>query len=72
MIDFEATPYRIRIGVTGHRKLDDPAAVHALVKQAIDVEIPRLFPASSREMIERVRASGTTAITSGLATTDVS
>src|SRR5664280_178623 len=25
MADFESIPYRIRIGVTGHRKLDDPA-----------------------------------------------
>lgn len=29
MADVEPVPYRIRIGVTGHRKLDDSAAVHA-------------------------------------------
>ena len=32
----EPIPYRIRIGVTGHRKLSDEIAMEALVKKAID------------------------------------
>ena len=35
MADFESLPYRLRIGVTGHRKLDDPARIRALVEQAL-------------------------------------
>ena len=62
MPDFEAIPYRIRIGVTGHRKLDNPAAVQALVKKAIDTEIEKLFPEKSKKKIKRVREAGTTAI----------
>src|ERR1035441_10151271 len=62
MADFESIPYRIRIGVTGHRKLDNPAAVQALVKKAIDAEVEKLFPEESRRNIERVRRAGTTAI----------
>jgi hypothetical protein len=62
MADFEAISYRIRIGVTGHRKLDDPTAVEALVKTAIDAEVEKLFPVESRRKIERVRQAGTTPI----------
>ena len=62
MADFESIPYRIRIGVTGHRRLDDPAAMQALVKKAIDAEVEALFPEESRQKIERVRRAGTTAI----------
>ena len=62
MPDFEAIPYRIRIGVTGHRKLDNPTAVEALVKRAIDAEVEGLFPGDSRRKMERVREAGTTAI----------
>jgi hypothetical protein len=62
MADFEAIPYRIRIGVTGHRKLDDPAAIQALVKTAIDAELKKLFSEDSRRKIERVRHTGTTPI----------
>jgi hypothetical protein len=62
MADFESIPYRIRIGVTGHRKLDDPATMQALVKKAIDAEVEKLFPEESRRNIERVRRAGTTAI----------
>lgn len=62
MADFESIPYRIRIGVTGHRKLDDPAAMQALVKKAIDAEVEKLFPEESRRKIESVRRAGTTAI----------
>ena len=62
MADFESIPYRIRIGVTGHRKLDDPSAMQALVKKAIDAEVEGLFPEESRRKIESVRRAGTTAI----------
>jgi hypothetical protein len=62
MADFEAIPYRIRIGVTGHRKLEDPMAIEALVKKAIDAEVKNLFPEKSRPKIERYRHEGTTPI----------
>src|ERR1035437_3148682 len=62
MPDFEAIPYRIRIGVTGHRKLEDPVAVQALVKKAIDAEIEKLFPEKSKQKIKRVRETATTAV----------
>src|SRR6266852_161360 len=62
MSEFEPIPYRIRIGVTGHRELADPAAMQALVKQAIGAEVEKLFPEGSRQNIERVRNEGTTEI----------
>jgi len=62
MADFEAIPYRIRIGVTGHRKLEDPVALQALVKKAIDTEIEKLFPETSKQKIKRVRETGSTAV----------
>ena len=46
MDDFDPIPYRIRIGVTGHRNLHDPAAMEALVKKAIDAEWKNCFPKS--------------------------
>jgi hypothetical protein len=60
--DFEPIPYRIRIGVTGHRKLDDPAATQGTVKKAIDTLLENLFPEESRQNIARVRRAGTTSI----------
>ena len=48
-------PSRIRIGVTGHRTLDDPTALQALVKKAIDAEVEGLLPELSRQKIERAR-----------------
>jgi hypothetical protein len=62
MADFEAIPYRIRIGVTGHRKLTDPAALQALVRKAVDSEVMKLFPKESQDNIERVHRAGRTAI----------
>ncbi len=62
MADFETIPYSIRIGVTGHRKLEDPVAVQALVKKAIDTELESLFPEESKQKTKRVRDTGTTAI----------
>jgi len=64
--DFEAIPYRIRIGVTGHRKLEDPAAVEALAKKAIDIEIEKLFSEKSRQKIKGVRETETTAVSFGV------
>jgi hypothetical protein len=58
MADFESTPHRIRIGVTGHRKLDDPAALQVLVKKAIDAEVEKLFPAELLKNIENDRQAG--------------
>jgi nucleoside 2-deoxyribosyltransferase len=58
----ESIPYRVRIGVTGHRKLDDPAAVEALVKQSIDAEVEGLLPEDARLKMERARRAGTAAI----------
>jgi hypothetical protein len=55
----EANQYCFRIGVTGHRRLDDPAAVEALVKRAIDAEAGKLFLAKLRKNIEDGRPSGT-------------
>jgi hypothetical protein len=60
--DFEAIPYRIRIGVTGHRKLTDPSALQVLVREAIDSEVMRLFPKESQDNIEHVKSAGRTAI----------
>jgi hypothetical protein len=62
MADFVPTPYRIRIGITGHRNLKDPAAIQVLVKQVIDTEIWKLFSEGSLRNIERVRRAGTTSI----------
>ncbi len=62
MAGLEAIPYRIRIGVTGHRKLKDPIAVQALIKRAIDAEVEKLFSEQSMRSIERVRRTGRTAI----------
>jgi hypothetical protein len=58
----EANIYCLRIGVTGHRRLDDPAAVEALVKRAIDAEARKLFPAKLRKNIEDARQAGTAPI----------
>jgi hypothetical protein len=62
MANFEPIPYRIRIGVTGHRKLIEPAALQAVVRKAIDAEVEKLFHQKSRQSIDRVRHAGTTAV----------
>jgi hypothetical protein len=59
---FETIPYRIRIGVTGHRSLPDEAATKALVKKAIDCELEDLFSDELRQHIERFRRQGITPI----------
>ncbi len=54
-----ANQYCFRIGVTGHRRLDNSAAVEALVKRAIDAEAGKLFPAKLQKKIEDGRQAGT-------------
>src|ERR1035441_8717892 len=58
MADLEPIQRQIRIGVTGHRKLDDPAAMLALVKKAIDAEVCNLFPDDRRRGMERRASAG--------------
>ena len=55
-------PYRIRIGVTGHRQLPDEAAMETLVKAAIDSLLESLFSDVSAEAIRRVRQKKITPI----------
>ena len=62
MANFEALPYRVRIGVTGHRTLDNPAEVWAMVGKALANEIDDLFPEKSRAVVQRIRRDGTTPI----------
>jgi hypothetical protein len=62
MAGLESNPYLIRIGVTGHRKLDDPVAMQALVKKAIDAEVEKRIPEESSRKTERVQQAGTNAI----------
>lgn len=59
---FEPIPYRIRLGVTGHRDLPNPAEMEALVRQAIDAEVNKLFSDASQEALEHVRQSGVTPV----------
>lgn len=61
--DFEPIPYRIRVGVTGHRQLEHPEVIEALVRSALDVEIEKLFPAKWIDAIEQIRSAGITPIT---------
>jgi hypothetical protein len=62
MAEFQPIPYRIRIGVTGHRKLDHPAQVQSAVQAALESEIDNLYPEKSRHHLERVRRAGTTPV----------
>lgn len=62
MPDFEPIPYRIRIGVTGHRNPEDPAKLRALVRQAIDTKVRELFPAQSRARVQQIEEAGVTKI----------
>jgi hypothetical protein len=62
MPDPETNPFRIRIGVTGHRRLNDPAALQVLVKQAIDAAVERLCPEKSRWSVEGSRQAESAAL----------
>lgn len=54
--------YSIRIGVVGHRALDDPAAVLDLVRSAMETEIPRLMSPQAQVAIEQVRKDAVTPV----------
>jgi len=62
LADLHPIPYRIRIGVTGHRVLEDPAGSLATVRQAIDTEVQKLFPEASQQALSEVRRAGVTPI----------
>src|ERR1700686_2572338 len=47
-------PYRIRIGVTGHRTLPQPDAISALVSQVLDEKLDGLFDDVSRQTLRQV------------------
>jgi hypothetical protein len=59
MVDLKPIPYCVRIGVTGHRKLDDSARVEADVRAALDAEIDGLYSEDARQVIARMRTAGT-------------
>lgn len=62
MPDFDPIPYRIRIGVTGHRALDDPGEIARRVEEALDKVLWTLFSNKSAAILDRVRAEGKTPI----------
>jgi hypothetical protein len=62
MPDIESIPHCIRIGVTGHRKLENPTAVEVLVRRAIEAEVEGLLSENVRRKIKHVRRAGTAAI----------
>ena len=62
MTDFEPIPYRIRIGVTGHRTLPDPDQTREQVRLALNTLLPTLFSETGLRKIERMRGLGTTPI----------
>ena len=62
MAAYQPIPYRIRIGVTGHRDLKDPETVRALVIQVITARIWELFPSAQRRGVDRIRDARRTPI----------
>jgi hypothetical protein len=60
--DFRPIPYQIRIGVTGHRKLEHPEVLREKVEQALNHVLWTLFGESARKTIERVKQAGTTPV----------
>src|SRR5215471_12532854 len=60
--DFQPVPYRIRIGVTGHRQLADAAGLESLTREAIKPQVEALFSEVSRAVIEEVKKHGKTKI----------
>ncbi len=57
---FAPIPYRIRLGVTGHRDIKEPVALEALVRKAIDAEVEGLFSQASMETLAKIRGGGVT------------
>jgi hypothetical protein len=57
-VNYSHIPFRIRIGVTGHRKdLGNLADLEYLVKQTIDTQLDNLFPEEARDFIRCARAA---------------
>ncbi len=52
-------PYRIRLGVTGHRKLNDEIQLKEKVKRILETEIYTLF---NRESLEKIKSATNTPI----------
>ena len=54
--DLEAIPFRIRIGVTGHRKLPDEASLSAWVVHAVDRVFENSLDEKTRNELSRAKA----------------
>ena len=54
--DLEAIPFRIRIGVTGHRKLPDEASLTALLVHAVDRVFENSLDEKTRNELSRAKA----------------
>jgi hypothetical protein len=48
-------PFRIRLGVTGHRELPNETALTARVRQVLDEQVPSLFDEQSRKILGTLR-----------------
>ena len=46
-----SVPFRVRVGVTGHRELPDPQALSSKIKEAIERIIPELFDNESKNLL---------------------
>lgn len=55
-------PYRIRLGVIGHRRLDDPGAIEALAKKAIETTVEGMIPEGVRQMLASTRRAEETGV----------
>ena len=62
MPSYELVPYRVRIGVTGHRTLSDFGKIAQSVDEALDKLLWSLFPRKAAKLLNRVRAECTTPI----------
>jgi hypothetical protein len=60
MPGFEPIPYRIRIGVTGHRALEHTEQIAALVKEALKETIWSLFTDDAAPFVARARKNEVT------------
>ncbi len=59
-LGFEPVPFRIRVGVTGHRTLPDAESVRQIVHDSLRNWTPTLFPVSAQGRVHRVLAKGHT------------